>query len=79
LKEYLQNETGFLHGNKIYEEIAKKYPHHTHHSWRTRALSVVLPDLQRLRNLPNVESTVSTEFPVAKRHKLSQPSSDTVG
>ncbi|KAI1503482.1 TRF2-interacting telomeric protein/Rap1 C terminal domain-containing protein [Biscogniauxia marginata] len=33
-----------LNGNKIYEELAYDFPQHSFHSWRDRALKVIIPE-----------------------------------
>ena len=34
-------------GKRHIQELEEKYPHHTYHSWRDRAIKKTIPDLRR--------------------------------
>ncbi|KAI5852609.1 hypothetical protein DFP73DRAFT_8626 [Morchella snyderi] len=64
LFEKLASVDSGYHGNKIYQELHEKYPHHTMHSWRGRWVdhfSKLKDSQSRLRDLKKIRDQLEAE------------------
>ncbi|KAI8838032.1 hypothetical protein BJ741DRAFT_602616 [Chytriomyces cf. hyalinus JEL632] len=52
-----------LNGNALYKDLAAKYPHHTWHSWRDRAVRILLPKLEQSGQLERLRAAYANNVP----------------
>ncbi|KAJ3256456.1 hypothetical protein HDU77_003143 [Chytriomyces hyalinus] len=52
-----------LNGNALYKDLCSKYPHHTFHSWRDRAVRHLLPKLLQSGQLERLRAAYANSVP----------------